>query len=401
MLERRLLKCLLNYDFYQANRHIVSEELFADDLAKLYGTLVYAHDKWKKDLTPNDLYELHFARHPDATYATKNNIGIIRDNLEEEQGITPEIAAEVLASAARQNLARKIGELSIDILNGKSTDFSPIIKLLETGSLNDNKELVPITDDVHELLQAVEANTKWAFNLASLSKHVRGLGPGMFAIMGARPEVGKTAFYVSLTFGPGGFAEQGAKVGMFLNEEPAVRTRLRGYSAYTGLTHLQIINSVDEVRKYVAKIKNNVYMYDCVGISIEEIEGIAAREKFDILIIDNLDKVRMSGESSDREDQRLKNLYIRTRELTKTLQCATIGISQVSADGEGKIRLSQSMLENSRTGKAAEADAIILIGSNGTLGDVYRNLNLVKNKISGVHCEIGCKLNAPISRYEE
>jgi len=167
------------------------------------------------------------------------------------------------------------------------------------------------------------------------------------------------------------------------------------------MTHLQIINAIDEVRKYVRKISPNVYMYDCVGISIDEIDSICEREKFDIVIIDNLDKVRMAGESSDREDQRLKNLYIRTRELTKVRQCATIGVSQVSADGEGKIRLAQSMLENSRTGKAAEADAIILIGSNGTLGDVYRNLNLVKNKISGVHCEIGCKINSPISRYEE
>jgi hypothetical protein len=46
----------------------------------------------------------------------------------------------------------------------------------------------------------------------------------------ARPETGKTAFWVSLCTGPQGFAEQGAKVHAFINEEPAIRTQMRAIS---------------------------------------------------------------------------------------------------------------------------------------------------------------------------
>ena len=39
----------------------------------------------------------------------------------------------------------------------------------------------------------------------------------------ARPETGKTAFWVSLCAAPDGFAEQGAKIHAFINEEPAIK----------------------------------------------------------------------------------------------------------------------------------------------------------------------------------
>ena len=84
-------------------------------------------------------------------------------------------------------------------------------------------------------------------------------------------------------------------------------------------------------------------------------------------------------------------------------------MSQLSADAEGKILLNQSMMEGSRTGKAAEADLMILIAKNpiktnesGTEQeeDPQRHLNVVKNKLTGWHGVVHCELEYKTARYK-
>jgi hypothetical protein len=80
-------------------------------------------------------------------------------------------------------------------------------------------------------------------------------------------------------------------------------------------------------------------------------------------------------------------------------------MSQLSADAEGKVLLNQSMMEGSRTGKAAEADLMILIAKNPPTQDseeedLQRHLNVVKNKLTGWHGVVHCNLNYRVGRYE-
>jgi len=80
-------------------------------------------------------------------------------------------------------------------------------------------------------------------------------------------------------------------------------------------------------------------------------------------------------------------------------------MSQLSADAEGKVLLNQSMMEGSRTGKAAEADLMLLIAKNPPtqdndgVEDLQRHLNVVKNKLTGWHGIITCELNYVLGRY--
>ena len=61
------------------------------------------------------------------------------------------------------------------------------------------------------------------------------------------------------------------------------------------------------------------------------------------------------------------------RQIAKTYDCAVFYMSQLSAEAEGRTTLNQSMMEGSRTGKAAEADLMILIAkspqTNNNSGD--------------------------------
>jgi hypothetical protein len=80
-------------------------------------------------------------------------------------------------------------------------------------------------------------------------------------------------------------------------------------------------------------------------------------------------------------------------------------MSQLNAEAEGKVLLNQSMMEGSRTGKAAEADVMILIAKNPPVEgqdaeDSVRHLNVVKNKVTGWHGKIICDLDYKLARYQ-
>ena len=218
----------------------------------------------------------------------------------------------------------------------------------------------------------------------------------------ARPETGKTAFWVSLVSAPYGFAEQGAKVHAFINEEPAVRTQMRAISCFTGLNKEQITEDVPKAREEWIKIKDNITMIDTVDWSMDDIDSHCEKHKPDIIVIDQLDKVNISGTFA-RTDEKLRAIYTSAREIAKRRQCVVIAISQASAEAQNRNTISFDMMENSKTGKAAEADLIIGIGSNTSVDPTsnMRILNVSKNKITGWHGDPACLLDKYISRFTD
>jgi hypothetical protein len=91
-----------------------------------------------------------------------------------------------------------------------------------------------------------------------------------------------------------------------------------------------------------------------------------------------------------------------TLQSSMTVLC-NIWMSQLSAEAEGKADLNQSMMEGSKTGKAAESDLMILIGktqqAEGEEVDPVRYLNIAKNKINGYQNRITCMLDGGRSLY--
>jgi len=109
-----------------------------------------------------------------------------------------------------------------------------------------------------------------------------------------------------------------------------------------------------------------------------------------------------------RQDEALKANVIHARQIGKEYGCAIFYMSQLSAEAEGKTILNQSMMEGSKTGKAAEADLMILVARNPDVGDntntsqedPQRHLNIVKNKLTGWHGRLICNLDHERARYK-
>lgn len=401
MLEQKLLKLCLDNEFYTQNKSRIKDTFFSSQNKLVFSAIQAWHDKFGRSATIDELKSFIYVRFPVANQALKSSLLDIANKLGEEQEVGHDIGAEVIGALYRADKAREIGELASDIIAGHSTDFNRINDIIaEYGDRRNHSEFASVSNEITDILAGVEANVRWRFNIDSLSSRVGGVGPGIFSLVFARPEMGKTAFLTSIAAAPSGFAEQGALVHYFQNEEPAIRTMGRSATAYCGQTIDWIRENIVEARERFDIIKPKLKLFDCVGTSIEELDDHVRSHKPDVLIIDQLDKIRVGGEYA-REDMRIRELYIRTRELAKRNNIAVIGASQCSAEGEGHAVLNFSWCENSKTGKAAECDLIIGIGRNPNFDESIRHLTLCKNKISGNHDNWSVLLEREKSIYRD
>ena len=404
MIEKQLINLLLDKDFYEENKGRVSKSMFTNGTGKLYETIQKAHSDSESNISLDELAALHVqVYNPALTRAAKENFYSLLEEIKKEKP-NKKIAKTILEAMYKQDIARRIAVVATGVYNNiEEGNFNDIQSLIDELKGTSKEEYDTVTDDVIKLIEALKDNTKWKFNLTDLRNKVNGIGEGNLIIIFARPESGKTAFWVNLVAGRNGFATQGAKICALINEEPAIRTQMRLINAYTGMTFAEIKENPQKAGDLWSQIKNQIRILDTVDWTLEKIDSYVAKEKPDILIIDQLDKVHIGGTFA-RGDEKLRAIYTGAREIAKRRECSLIGISQASADASGKWDMTFDMMENSKTGKAAEADVIIGVGykpNSEYSNDNDRSLSVSKNKITGWHGKVMVKIEPELSRYRD
>ena len=401
-MEQQLIKLLMHKEFFDANKSRVMRSMFPSELADLYDTIISGHSSYERDLSSQEVREIYRVSNPTATRAKRDAVAEVLVDIEQLPKMGKDVASDVLKKMWQQEIGRNIADMGLAIMEGspeKIQDVKALIEKSQDGFVPED-DVTPVTTDVDTLLEYVDNEDCWEFNIPSLAKSVRGGKAGEFMIAFARPEVGKTAFYVSLVASPNGFCSQGADVHIITNEEPARRTMLRAVSAYTGYNDKQIYANRSQAREKFKEIASQITMVDNVDASIEWLDKYCSDKKPDILIVDQLDKLNVMG-SFARTDEKLRSIYTKYREVCKRHNLFGIGISQASADAEGKTNVTYAMMENSKTGKAAEADLIIGIGKSDITdnADKRRYITISKNKLTGFHGKLICNLDTDLSRY--
>lgn len=403
-MQTSLLHALLSAEFYEQNKNRLKKSLFDDRCAAVFELIAEAHAKYSQNLTATDLLAMWRAKHPAATNSDRAMFTDLVAAIADADPITPDVASDVLENMWKQETGREIANLGISISEGRYEAMDMLKRLLEKvqdGYASDDFG-DPVTDDIYTLLAEASDDARWQFNIESLARNVYGIGASEFGIVFARPETGKTAFVVSLAAGPNGFCQQGAKVLYLGNEEAARRTKLRAMQAWTGMNKDDIRENPDLASSRYLAIKDRLIMKDIQEKDLAWVDAYIGHVKPDVVIIDQLDKVNLTGNFA-ASHERLRELYRQAREMAKRHEIALIGMSQASADAEGRTRLDFSMMEGSKTGKAAEADLIIGIGKHSAADDDEPNnvrfLNISKNKLSGFHGVVACNIEPEVSRY--
>ena len=403
-MELALIKTLLDREFYNNHKGIrCPDKIFSKDVRKIKQALDTAMETYDNDFTVSDLQAVFNRINASMTTATRTAYEDLFKRIELAEPIKGEIAEDTLSQLFQQHVGDLVANLGFDFVNGAENSLEPLRKLLEEYKDDFTPNLRVEWDDhsLDTILDATALESKWKFNIPSLARRVEGISGGHFILVGARPNTGKTSFHASVVAGANGFAHQGAKCIVLCNEEAYTRVAARYISASTLMTIKEIHGNKALAASRYNSIKDNIQFKDSTGKGMDWVESVVKYERPDIVILDMGDK--FSEIKSERTDITLKAAAIHARNISKQYDCAVIWMSQLSAEAEGRADLNQAMMEGSKTGKAAEADLMVLIGktqqAEGEEEDPVRYLNIAKNKLNGYQGKITCMLDGSRSVY--
>ena len=404
-MELSLIRSLMDREFYEDHRGArCPDRLFSKDVRKIKQAIDTAMDRYERTVTPDEIEALFMSNNPTLTTAQKQAYSALFHKIKAEQPMGGDVAQEVLSKLFQQVVGEDIANLGFDYVNGDKSSLEPLRILLEQYGDDFTPDLNVEWDDIDmdTLLARNDLEARWTFNIPSLTRKVEGVNAGHLIEIGARPNTGKTSFHASLIASPGGFAQQGANCIVLCNEEGYHRVGARYLTAATGMTMQEIKSNPAKARELYEPVKSRIKIKDATGRDMNWVESICKSYKPDIVLLDMGDKFAKGGFA--RQDESLKANAVHARQIAKQHECAIFYMSQLSAEAEGKVLLNQSMMEGSRTGKAAEADLMVLIAKNPVVDgqeeeDTQRHLNVVKNKLSGWHGVVHCELEYRTARY--
>jgi KaiC/GvpD/RAD55 family RecA-like ATPase len=343
LLALKIIKLCLKREFYQRYSKKISKESLAN-INDIYKTIGRIYDELEscKEILPDDLHIHHLTYNPTLTeYKKENTIG---------------------------------------------------------------DSVVEVTKDLDELLQEMDYSKLFSFNSPSaLNSYVKGVGKGHFTIIFARPESGKTTFWINMVAGDNGFAHQEKvnNIAIFCNEEQPTRNVFRMIQACANMTRDEVDKEPSRANDCWKLIKDKVHVYDCKDFTLSGIDEYCEEYQPQIIVIDQLDKVEIHG-SYNSSHEKLREIYKCTRDIASRRDVCVFGICQASSDAHDRNHISFNTMEGSKTGKAAEADLIIGIGKKDDWEndeDFTRSLCISKNKLTGWHGVINCKIQPTKSRY--
>lgn len=405
-MELKMIRSLMDIDFHsQYRRTKCPDELFTNEGTKIIRCIDKMIDNYKRSVTPDEVSAYFMSHTPALTTAQEHSYSGLFHKLRGEHVMGNDVAKDVVSRLFQRHIGQVIVNMGVNYSNGEEATMEPLRELLSkyNDDFTPNLNLEWEDISIESILESYADESRWEFNLPTLADKIPGVNSGHLIEIGARPNTGKTSFHASMIAGPKGFAWLGANCVVLTNEEKTKRVASRYLTAATGMTVEQINKDPAKAHTIYNNIRNNIRMYDASGKDMAWVESVAKTYRPDILILDMGDKfARMGGYS--RQDEALKANVIYAREIGKQYNCAVFYMSQLSAEAEGKTILNQSMMEGSKTGKAAEADLMILIAANPLVEgqnqqDSQRHLNVVKNKLTGWHGRLHCNLDAQYGRY--
>jgi hypothetical protein len=406
-MELSLLRSLMNKNFYENHSgDRCPDKLFSKDVQKIKHTLDKAMSQFDRDFSPNEIEAVFMAENPTMTTANKDKYHVIFSKLNDELPMGRDIAESVLSKLFQQAIGEEIANLGFECVNGSITSLQPLRDLVDRYDDNFVPRVSVTWEDIsfERLLESEENKYRWRINLSSLAQKIEGVSGGQLIEVGARPNTGKTSFHASLLAGKNGFIEQGANCVVLLNEEDYDRVIVRYLNASSDASSKDILKNKEKYfehwrtrRMPWLKVKN------ASDYTMAWVESVCKYHKPDVVVLDMGDKFA-DYTSTMRIDEILKRNVVYARQIAKKYNCCIFYMSQLSAEAEGRVQLDQSMMEGSKTGKAAEADLMLLIARNPVITgqeeqDNYRYVNVVKNKLNGWHGMVTCEFDHTKALY--
>lgn len=271
-----------------------------------------------------------------------------------------------------------------------SVPSGTIIENIAKLSANDNIANIAIeqeyvTTDLDDLMRFDDEEQGLTWRLDCLNRSIGQLRKGMFGIIFAPVEAGKTALWVSEVSYFARQLKDDEHAIIYFNEEEGKNVMWRIYSSICGATAEQIQSNPERAKALFAERGGHrIKFIDTAQQNIKNVQSSLDKLNPKIIVMDNLDKFK-GFEKEERQDVGLGKLYGWAREIAKTY-APVMGVSQAVAPPFGKPKqwLTALDMANSKVSKPAEVDYLIGIGRKEDAGFEHnRYLSIPKNKRRG------------------
>jgi len=377
VLETIVLKALLSKDSYNSYRNYLKPDEFTDEGKGILKHLDKIHKDSVDDVPLSSLAASALASMSDPK-------GVLQLTFASMQSV--QVDENVKALLEKFKTTKLLEELSVTAYEaslGKKNIADIVSLAAKLESPLPNSEFEFVNSSLQKILLEQKQTPGLRWRLKVLNKALGSLRVGDFGFFFARPEVGKSCMLASeVGFMGTQLKPDAGPIIYFNNEEQGGKMQLRMYQSVLGKTVQELEKNLGaSEQQYINLTQDKIKIKDSAVISRYLVEAMCEKFKPSLIVFDQLDKI--DGFYSDREDIRLGKIYIWARELAKRF-CPVIGVCQADATGEGQRYLSMANVANSKTGKTAEADFIVGIGSDGGFGQQnLRGLAILKNKLIG------------------
>jgi len=243
-----------------------------------------------------------------------------------------------------------------------------------------------VEDDISDLLKEEIDNSGLHWRLQCLNESMRGLRPGDFGIVAARPDKGKTTFIASEVTYLASQLDAGKCVLWLNNEGPGKRIIPRLYQSALGATipELAALDGGGLLGRAYEKAMcgtDRIRVVNIHGRDAFTVEQIIERNNPGVVIYDMIDHIRGFGDMP-RTDLQLEEMYKWARIVSVNHEVIGLATSQISNEGDGLQYPTLGMLKDSKTGKQGACDFMLMIGASNDPGMAgVRYLGLPKNKL--------------------
>lgn len=299
-------------------------------------------------------------------------------------------------------------QLAAALVNGEKSKEAKLLeelrRLYDISNINDL--IMADTDEVYttENLDALIMNSFNQENIlkvypTSIGDRVGGgFLPGQHIVIGAVPNLGKSAMIVTMA---SGFAARGRKVLICCNEEPPAIYWMRFIQQLSNMVKEDVLADYSAA---VVKAKlnglDNIVIASLSPGTPAQIKSLIDKYTPDVMIIDQILHLNMGKVSGDSKTNSLEAAAAFNRAMALQNHMVTISVTQCGDSAYGRAVLEMRDLYQSHTGLQGTADIIILIGADKAQEEQgYRTVNIVKNKVNARHESFPVRLIVPLSKY--
>jgi archaellum biogenesis ATPase FlaH/F0F1-type ATP synthase delta subunit len=405
-MELRLLHSLVDKNIYNGCMDVVSSNIFSEDTEDIAEAIQELHAEFTEGVDLG-VVENHLLSKKVSTTAKKHLLSEIFVRISATEPLPlPIVRKNIFTLAIRKQRLDALNELAVAIEKNADT-HEHVISLLEGVPLEEEKDSEIVGTDNAALAEHYSTANRFPFSLENLQHHIGGMARGNLCIVFGRPEMGKSSFVACLV---AEYLRRGISVEYYANEEPGRKIMLNIRRAVTGEDDKAISQCIinDTEHEIWNTASKHLKVRQIGEMAIETIISRAKKDKPDVIVLDQVDKLQMNAPQQPNHD-RLKALYVKTRELAKTGNCLVINVCQASASADDTDYVPLSAMDGSKTGKPGEADIIFGIGKKDVMqSDLMskemglpcsRFVTVSKNKINGFHSKLQMFFNKETNQW--